>query len=346
MSIKTLALTTAAVTALSATSALARDTVEVSGSSTVYPYAVMSADSFADAHDFAYPNVESGGSSAGLKKFCAGVGPDTIDIANASRKIKAKEIKACADNGVTEIIEVRIGYDGLVFANEAGDNSYDFSPADWYRALGAQVMVDGALVANSFTSWSEVNAAFADTEIRTFIPTKKHGTREVFDKKLILAGCKDTGAYDAFVAENGGDAKAAEKSCYTLRDGDHAREIEGGGKDVLDAIRSINGGIGVVGLAFYEGNADSLQAAAISGVLPSSDSIATGDYPVSRPLFMYVKKAHIGTVPGLKEYVQSVLSDEMSGPGGFLTLFGLVSDPAIADTRSLLDSETVMDLNS
>lgn len=341
-----LAVTAAVMSTVVGFSAEAREIIEVSGSSTVYPYAVMSADSFMEHHSFEYPNIESGGSSAGLKKFCEGVGPNTIDIANASRPIRDKEVKACADNGVTAIMEVRIGYDGLVLAGMAGGATYDFSPADWYLALGARIVVDGALVDNENTYWSEVNPAFDDVEIHAFIPSAKHGTREVFDEKLILTGCVETGAYEALLAENGGDEKAATKSCLTLREGTFAEEIQEGGKETLDRIRATKDSIGVLGLAFYEGNQSELQAATVLGVSASSDSIAAGEYLVSRPLFMYVKQAHLATVPGLKEYVMTVLSDEMSGPGGFLTIFGLVSDPDIAATRKQVESETLMSGNS
>lgn len=306
----------------------------------------MSADTFVENHDFEYPNVESGGSSTGLKMFCQGVGEGQLDIANASRKIKAKEIKTCADNGVDEIIEVRIGYDGLVFANNTGGHQYNFTPADFYMALAAEVMVDGALVPNSTDTWEQVNASFPSDAIRVFIPSKNHGTREVFDTKMLVAGCKATGAYDAFLSANGGDAKAAGKSCMVLREGRYTEELDGGGTETLAKLTGVNNAIGLVGLAFYEGNTGNLQAATISGVAPNTDSIATGEYPVSRPLFMYVKKAHIGQTPGLKEYVQTVLSDEMSGPDGLLTIFGLVSDPEIQSTRDLVDGEVAMGANS
>ena len=160
--------------------ASARDNVQVAGSSTVLPYASIVAEAFGENFDFPTPVVESGGSSAGLKRFCEGVGANTIDIANASRAIKASEIKACADAGVTDIIEVRIGYDGIVFASEIGGQPFAFTPSDWFLALAPQVPVDGAFVDNPNTSWAQVNTAFADQDILALIPGTKHGTREVF----------------------------------------------------------------------------------------------------------------------------------------------------------------------
>lgn len=333
-------------TAVSTTTAFA-EPIHVKGSSTVFPFAMMSADAFIENHEgFEYPNVESGGSSAGLKAFCQGVGPNTVDVATASRKIKAKEIKACADSGVTDIIEVVIGFDGLVFAGDKKGPDYAFTPSDWYVALGARVLVDGALVDNTATQWDEVNATLPAQAIRTFIPASKHGTREVFDQKMLVQGCKATGAYDAFLAENGGDAKAASKSCMVIRSDKAVTELEVFGAETVDMIRGTKGSIGLLGLAFYEANNSELKAATINDVYPTADSIATGEYPVSRPLYVYVKKANIGVTPGIKEYVQTILSDEMTGPGGFLTLFGLVSNPDVASVRATVDNEVSMGASS
>lgn len=336
----------AVATAVSTTAAFA-DPIHVKGSSTVFPFAMMSADAFTENHDgFDYPNVESGGSSAGLKAFCQGVGADSVDIATASRKIKAKEIKACADSGVTDIIEVVIGFDGLVFAGDKKGPDYSFTPADWYAALGARVLIDGALVENTAMQWDEVNANLPAHAIRTFIPAAKHGTREVFDQKMLIKGCKATGAYDAFLAENGGDAKAASKSCMVIRSDKAVTELEVFGSETVDMIRGTKGSIGLLGLAFYEANNSDLKAATINDVYPSADSIATGEYPVSRPLYMYIKKANIGVTPGIKEYVQTILSDEMTGPGGFLTLFGLVSNPEVDAVRATVTNEVTMSASS
>ena len=177
-----------AISAVAATAAVARDQVQVAGSSTVLPYASIVAQAFGEHFDFPTPVVESGGSSSGLKRFCEGVGENTIDIANASRAIRASEIEACAANGVTDIIEVRIGYDGIVFASDIKGNSFAYTPEDWYKALANEHFIDGQLVPNTFTSWNEVNADFPDQPIQAFIPGTKHGTREVFEEKVILGG--------------------------------------------------------------------------------------------------------------------------------------------------------------
>ena len=177
MSFTQLSASALAVAALSVTSAAARDNVQIAGSSTVLPYASIVAEAFGENFEFPTPVVESGGSSAGLQRFCEGVGENTIDIANASRAIKATEIAACSENGVTEIIEVRIGYDGIVFASDIAGNGFAFTPSDWYSALAAELPVAGAMVANPNHAWVAVNAALPDQPIQAFIPGTKHGTR-------------------------------------------------------------------------------------------------------------------------------------------------------------------------
>ncbi|MCT4556132.1 MAG: substrate-binding domain-containing protein [Pelagimonas sp.] len=335
-----------AIAAVSATAAAARDNVQVAGSSTVLPYASIVAEAFGENFDFPTPVVESGGSSAGLKRFCEGVGENTIDVANASRKIKEKEIKACAEAGVTDIIEVRIGYDGIVFASQIDGPAYNaFQPVDIFNALGAKVVKDGALVENTNKQWADFNADLPASDIAAFIPGTKHGTREVFEEKVMVAGCKAAGAFDIYMAENGGDKKAAGKACYEVRTDGVSVDIDGDYTETLARVDANPNGIGVFGLAFYENNTDKLKVATMGGVAPSTESIATGEYPVSRPLFFYVKKAHIGVIPGLKEYAEFFVSDEIAGPDGPLAEYGLVSDPELMKTQDAVSDEQVMGAN-
>ena len=332
----------AAAGIVAAGAAQARDQIAIAGSSTVLPYASIVAEAFGENFDFPTPVVESGGSSAGLKKFCEGVGENTIDIANASRKIREKEIKACADAGVTDIMEVRIGYDGIVFASQTDGPAFAaFTPDQWYHALAAEVVVDGKVVANPYTKWSEVDASLPDAEIMTFIPGTKHGTREVFEEKVLLAGCEESGALKAMV-DGGMEEKAAEKACMAVRTDGRSVDIDGDYTETLARIDANKNGIGVFGLAFYENNTDKLKVATMGGVTPSTESIASGEYPVSRPLFFYVKKAHIGVVPGLKEYAEFFVSDAVAGPSGPLSAYGLVSDPELADTQAAIAAEATM----
>jgi phosphate transport system substrate-binding protein len=301
------------------------------------------AEAFGENTDYPTPVVESGGSSAGLKRFCEGVGENTIDVANASRAIRQKEIDACAENGVTDIIEVRIGYDGIVFASQQSGPAFDaFEPADIYNAIGAKVMKDGELVDNDYANWSEFNSDLPDAEIAMFIPGTKHGTREVFEDKVLLKGCEDTGAMQAMV-DGGMSEDDAEDACLDVRtDGGHSVDIDGDYTETLARIDANANGVGVFGLAFYENNQDKLKVATMSGVEPSTETIASGEYPVSRPLFFYVKKAHIGVIPGLKEYAQFFVADELAGPSGPLANYGLVSDPELAETQQKVADEVTM----
>ncbi|MEH6645719.1 substrate-binding domain-containing protein [Sulfitobacter sp.] len=342
MSFAKLTTSALAIAAVSATAAAARDQVQVAGSSTVLPYASIVAEAFGENFDFPTPVVESGGSSAGLKRFCEGVGENTIDIANASRQIRKNEIKACAENGVTDIIEVRIGYDGIVFASDIDGNSFEFTPVDWYKALSAKVVVDGKVVDNPYTMWNEVNPAFPAQPIQAFVPGTKHGTREVFEDKVILEGCEETGDFEVFKASKEDDKKAAEKACIALRTDGKSVDIDGDYTETLARIESNKDGIGVFGLAFYENNTDKLQVATMSGIAPSTESISTGEYPVSRPLFFYVKKAHIGVIPGLKEFAEFFVADEIAGPDGPLAEYGLVSDPELTNTQDAVMNEAVI----
>ena len=337
-----------AVLAATASVAQARENVQVAGSSTVLPYAAIVAEAFGENFDYPTPVVESGGSSAGLKRFCDGVGENTIDIANSSRRIRDNEIKACAENGVTDIIEVRIGYDGIVFASQkTGPAFTGFEPADWFNALSPMVVRDGALIANPYQNWADFNPALPDVGIAAFIPGTKHGTREVFEEKVLVEGCKATGAYDLFLAAAAGDDEAAKKKsatkmCYEVRTDGKSVDIDGDYTETLARIDANKDGVGVFGLAFFENNTGTLKVATMGGVSPSTETIASGEYPVSRPLFFYIKKAHIGVIPGLKEFAEFFVSDEVAGPDGPLAEYGLVSDPELADTQAAVSDETTI----
>lgn len=343
MSFTKTTVSTLALVAMSATvaSAQGRSQVSVAGSSTVLPYANIVAESFAAETDFPAPIVEGGGSSTGLSRFCEGVGEGTIDIANSSRAIRDTEVEACAANGVTDIMEVRFGYDGIVFASDINGPTFAFTPADWYNALAAELPVDGAMVANPNTNWNEVNADLPDQAINAFIPGTNHGTREVFDENVILVGCEDSGAMAAMM-DMGMDEDAAEEACMSIRTDGLSVDIEGEYTQTLANLDSTPNGIGVFGLSFYENNTDRLQVATMSGVTPSTETVASGEYPVSRPLYFYVKAAHIGVIPGLKEYTAFFVSDDMAGPDGPLAEYGLVSDPELEQTQAMVENEETM----
>ncbi|MGE0856472.1 MAG: PstS family phosphate ABC transporter substrate-binding protein, partial [Hyphomicrobiaceae bacterium] len=235
MNSKFLALTAAAAALgcfAGADAALAREQVQIAGSSTVLPYANIVAEQFGKAYSqFKTPVVESGGSSAGLKQFCQGLGEKTIDIANSSRKIKDKEVQACAEAGVKDIMEIRFGYDGIVFATDAAGEAWALEPKDIYLALAEKIPADGKLVANTNKTWKQVNDKLPDWPIVAYIPGEKHGTREVFEEKVLHVGCKATGGLKLIEAAAEGDEaakkKAADKGCIKVRKDGGTVDIDG-----------------------------------------------------------------------------------------------------------------------
>jgi len=301
-----------------ASTAQARDQIQITGSSTVLPYATIVAEAFGENSGFPTPVVEGGGSGAGRKKLCEGVGEGTVDIANSSSKMKEEEWAKCEET-VGKITEVRIGYDGIVFASNIDKlNIDDLTPTQLYNALHAS---------STAKQWSDVDPALPTIEILAFIPGTKHGTREVFDVKVMEEGCKQV----LGVEKLDDDQK---KACHKIRTDGAAVDIDGDYTETLARLEANQTAIGVFGLSFYENNRNKLEVATINGVAPSVENISSGDYPISRPLFFYVKNAHLDTIPGLKEYIQFFVSDEMAGPEGALAAYGLVSDPKLADTQA------------
>jgi len=319
---KKIMLSTAALAVVFAGHAFAqsRDTIQIAGSSTVLPFASIVAEEFGNAFpDFKAPVVGSGGTGGGLKQFCEGVGENTIDIANASRAIKAEEIETCKTNGVNKILEVRFGFDGIVFATSSSQGDFALQPVHVYKAIAAQVPVDGKMVANPYKKWNEIDASLPDQEINVAIPGSNHGTREVFQEKVIAPGCKEAGLPEM-------DKEAAKAACETFRQ-DVVVEIAGDYTETLARLQANPATVGVFGLSFYDQNKDKLKVATVAGVSPSLETVANGEYPVSRPLFFYVKGEHIGTIPGLAEYTEFFLSDQMAGNGGTLEGAGLIPQP-------------------
>lgn len=319
-----------------ASTALANEAIQMTGSSTVLPFATIAAESFGESSTFKTPIVEGGGTGAGIKKFCEGVGEGQSDIANASRKMSAKEVKGCKANGVDGIVEIKIGFDGVVFASDINGPAFKFTPSNWYNALAAEVVVDGKLVPNPYTKWSDVDAGLPDQEILAFIPGAKHGTREVFDQRVIEAGCKMFKADKVIGAANGGDKAKTTGTCIKMREDGRVVEIDGDYTETLARIKANPTGVGVFGLSFYENNKDTLQVAKFQGTVPSRATIASGEYNVSRPLFIYVKQQHVGVTPGLKEFAEFFVSDDLAGEGGKLETYGLVPDPKLSATQSMV----------
>lgn len=298
----------------------ARDTIQIAGSSTVLPYASIVAEEFGNNFpQFKTPVVGSGGTSGGLKQFCNGVGDNTIDIANASRKIKDTELSACKKAGVNQILEVKIGYDGIVFASNAKKSAFKLRPQHVFAALAAQLPANGKLVANPYTRWNQIDKSLPDEAITLVIPASNHGTREVFQEKMIEAGCE---SYEYFKKL---DKEAQKKACSTFRKDGKVIEISGDYTETLARLKTSPNAVGVFGLGFYDQNKDKLRVATVNSVSPSEQTILNGSYPVSRPLFFYVKGDHLKSIKGLSQYTEYFISKKASGKGSKLEKAGLIS---------------------
>ncbi|OTG73193.1 phosphonate ABC transporter substrate-binding protein [Acinetobacter sp. ANC 4169] len=306
--------------AVATTANAARDTIQIAGSSTVLPYASIVAEEFGNTFpQFKTPVVGSGGTSGGLKQFCQGVGDNTIDIANASRKIKDSELAACKKAGVNQVIEVKVGYDGIVFASNAKKATYKLRPQHVFAALAAELPSNGKLVANPYTRWNQIDKALPNEPITLVIPASNHGTREVFQEKMVEAGCE---SYEYF---KNLDKDAQKKACANFRKDGKVIEIAGDYTETLARLKTSPSAIGVFGLGFYDQNRDKLRVASVNNVIPSEKTILNGSYPVSRPLFFYVKGEHLKSIKGLQQYSEYFINKKVSGKGSKLEKAGLIS---------------------
>ena len=306
---------------LAAGAAHARDQIHIVGSSTVFPFTTAVAENFGKAGDFKTPVVESTGTGGGFKLFCAGVGEATPDITGASRPIKDSEIEACKKSGVGAITEIPIGYDGIVLANAKSGAAIDVSRKDIFLALAKEVPVEGKIVANPYTSWKQVNASLPDVKIEVLGPPPTSGTRDAFVELVMDKGCAEFAEVKAL------DGDAMKKVCQSIReDGGY---VDAGENDnlIVQKLAANPGAFGIFGYSFLEENQDKVQGAKIEGIAPVYDTIASGDYKVSRTLYFYVKNAHVGAVPGIQEFVAEYVSERAMGEDGYLADKGLVPFP-------------------
>jgi phosphate transport system substrate-binding protein len=321
----------AALTVAIATPAVARDQIRMVGSSTVYPFATAVSEEFGKKTKFKTPVVESTGSGGGLKLFCEGVGEKYPDITNASRAIKPSEIKRCAKNGVTEIVQVKIGFDGIVFANSKKAKKVELSLRDIWTALAAQVPVNGKMVANPYKFWSDVNTNLPHIKIEVLGPPPTSGTRDAFAELAMEGGCK---TYPDIKAMKKKDKKQYKKICHTIRE--DGAYIEAGENDnlIVGKLQANPDAFGVFGYSFLDQNSDVIQGSIIKGKSPTFENISNGSYPISRSLYFYVKKAHVDKTPGIREYLAEFTSDNAMGEYGYLTEKGLIPMPA-ADLKKM-----------
>jgi phosphate transport system substrate-binding protein len=304
-----------------------RDYVYIVGSSTVYPFSTVVAERFGRSTEFKTPKVESTGSGGGLKLFCDGVGVDHPDIANASRAIKQSEVDRCAENGVTEIIEVRIGYDGIVIADSIDGSNVDLTRKQIFLALAKQVPgeADGELVDNPYETWADVSPELPDQRIEVLGPPPTSGTRDAFVELAMEGGCK---AFPWIAELKNTDSDSYKAICHTIRE--DGAYIEAGENDnlIVQKLEANPDAFGIFGFSFLEQNSEKVKGAAVDGVEPTFDAIADGDYPVSRPLFFYVKKAHVDVIPGLRGFLREFTSERAWGDEGYLSDRGLIPMPS------------------
>jgi phosphate transport system substrate-binding protein len=302
----------------------ARDYISIVGSSTVYPFATVVAEQFGRTSNFKTPTIESTGSGGGFKLFCAGVGVQYPDITNASRRIKESEVRNCAANGIEDIVEVKIGYDGIVVANDKEAPEFALQTSEIFLALAKQVpdpAMPSRLIANPYRRWSEIDESLPDVEIEVLGPPPTSGTRDAFLELVMEPGCS---AFPAIAALDGDAFTAA---CHTIReDGVY---VEAGENDnlIVQKLQANPYALGIFGYSFLDQNSDKVHGSKIAGVAPTFDSIADGSYPVSRPLYFYLKSAHVGFVPGLEEFLAEFTSDAAWGDFGYLSDKGLIPLP-------------------
>lgn len=317
-----LVLATAVSLSFAAQAQATRDTIQVAGSSTVLPFSSIAAEEFGNSFaQFKTPVVGSGGTGGGLRQFCQGVGTNTIDVANASRAIRPAELDSCKANGVTDVIEVKIGFDGIVFASRIDAGTFALEPVHVFLAQAAQVPQNGQMVANPYTRWSQIDKSLPDQAILLAIPGSNHGTREVYEEKVILDGCKTLPEVKAMPSAD------LNNFCLAMRTDGRVVEIAGDYTETLARLQAQKDAVGVFGLSFYENNRDRIKVATVGGVVPTVDNIIAGKYPVSRPLFFYVKGQHIGVIPGLQEFAEFYVSEGTSGLGSPLEAAGLIPLP-------------------
>ena len=302
-----------------ATNSYSRDQIKIVGSSTVYPYATVVAEKFGKGGKFKTPVIESTGTGGGMKLFCAGVGANHPDITNASRAIKPKEKTLCEKNGVTDIIEIVVGNDGISFAHSVNSPDADFTKEQLWRALAAKVDVDGKLVENPYKKWSDIDSSLPNKKIEILVAPPTSGTRDAWNSLVMAKGCTKTAKsiYEA-------DGKKAKKECVKIREDGYA--VEAGENDTLivQKLSSNPDAYGFFGYSYLVANKDKIKASAVNGVKPSLQGIQDYSYPIARPLFFYVKKAHVGVIPGIEEFLKEFTSKKAMSNRGYLAQIGLV----------------------
>jgi phosphate transport system substrate-binding protein len=301
-----------------------RDYINIVGSSTVYPFTATVAEQFGKAGKFKTPKVESTGTGGGIKLFCNGVGVQHPDIVNASRRIKQTEVDACTKNGVKDIVEIKVGYDGIVLAHSRKGPQLKITRKDVYLALARQIPDPASpttLIANPNRTWKQVNSALPDEKIEVLGPPPTSGTRDAFVELIMESGCS---TYPWIKTLKDVQEERFKKVCDSVRE--DGAYVEAGENDnlIVQKLEANPSAVGIFGYSYLEENEDKLAGSILEGVSPVFETIASGKYPASRPLFIYVKKQHIDVIPGIKEFVAEYVSDKALGQEGYLADKGLI----------------------
>lgn len=323
-----------------------RDSISIAGSSTVYPFSAAVAEQFGKSGKFKTPKVEATGTGGGIKLFCGGIGPKFPDIANASRRMKKSEYDACQKAGVKEIVEVKIGFDGIVIAqSKKAKNPLPLTRKDVFLALAKQVPDPknpeaGTLVENPYKTWNEINPALPAIKIEVLGPPPSSGTRDAFAELALEGGCQEI---PWIKAKKEKDDAWFKSTCMTVRE--DGAYVEAGENDnlIVQKLEANPDAAGVFGYSYLAMNEDRLNASTVDGQAPTYEAIAEGKYPVSRPLFFYVKKGHIGVIPGVQEYVAEFTSEKAAGPEGYLADKGLIALPD-AERKTVAEQAKAMAL--
>jgi phosphate transport system substrate-binding protein len=307
----------AVVAALAAGSAVARDQVRIVGSSTVFPFSTQVAEQFGKLPGQKTPVVESTGTGGGFQAFCKGVGEAQPDISNASRRIKKSELDECAKNGVS-VTEVPIGFDGIVYAYAASGPQINVTTKELFLASAKTVPVGGQMVANPYKKWNEINPSLPANDIIVYGPAPNHGTRDAVVELVLDAGCDQVPEIKALPAAD------KKKVCNTTREDGAWVDIADAYNVTVDRTLKTPGSVGIIGFGFYDNNRSKLKAMTVNGVEATFDNIASSKYPVARSMYFYIKREHVGVIPGLKEFVAEFTSKKAIGDDGYTVEKGLI----------------------
>lgn len=302
----------------------------MAGSSTIYPFARTIAEEFGRNTPFKTPIVESIGTGGGIKLFCLGIGKNFIDFANTSRRMEKSELGICHKNGIKDIIEIKIGYDGIVLANSIQNKAYNLTKQQIFLALANKIPLNGKLVSNPYQKWSDIDKSLPNNYIAVYGPPPTSGTRDAFAELIMEESCVN----DLVFIKTTPDLQTRKRNCHIIRS--DGKFIEAGEDDnlIIQKLKNNHTALGIFGFSFLEQNAGIIHGAKINGVYPTFENIANNKYKVSRPLFIYFKKEHLKVAPGMREFINEITNPDSIGEDGYLIRKGLIPAPG-ADIKKM-----------